>query len=186
MKKFLSATLLSAMFFIGMNAFAQKNEFAGEVSGQFPSANNLSFDPALGYQLNFAHRFFGVPGAGLYVEVPFLAGFNNQRTLTSLFTGQNYNSLYVTPGIKVKFLPAFPLSPYLAAGIGVAHFSASHGGSSESDFVFDIGGGLDLKVFPHVSLRGEVRDFITDTPGLSFNVLQSFAGKTNNVVASGG
>lgn len=174
------------MFLIGVNAFAQKNEFAVEASGLFPSANNLSFEPSLGYQLNYAHRFFGVPGASLYVEVPFLAGFNNNRTLTSLFTGQNYNSLYVTPGVKLKLLPAFPLSPYLAAGIGVAHFSASHSSASESDFAFDIGGGLDLKIFPHVSLRGEVRDFITDTPGLGFNVLQNFVGKSNNVVASGG
>jgi hypothetical protein len=186
MKKLLSATLLSALLLIGVNAFAQKNEVAVEASGLFPSANNLSFDPSVGYQLNYARRFFSVPGASLYVEVPFLAGFNNQRTLTSLFTGQNYNSLYVTPGIKLKLLPAFPLSPYLAAGIGVAHFSASHSGASENDFAVDIGGGLDLKIFPHVSLRGEIRDFITDTPGLNLGLLQDFTGKTNNVVASGG
>lgn len=186
MKKFWSAALLSVLLLAGASAFAQKNEFAVEASGLFPSANNLSFDPSLGYQLNYARRFFGVPGASLYVEVPFLAGFTNNRTLTSLFTGQNYNSLYVTPGVKLKLLPAFPLSPYLAAGIGVAHFSASNGGPSQSNFAFDIGGGLDLKIFPHVSLRGEVRDFITDTPGLGFDVLQNLAGKTNNVVASGG
>ncbi len=186
MRKYLCATLLSAVVLIGASAFAQKNEFAIEAAGQFPSANNLSFDPALGYQLNFAHRFFGVPGASLYVEVPFLAGFNNERTLSSLFTGQNYNSLYVTPGIKLKFLPAFPLSPYLAAGIGVAHFSASQSNASETDFAVDVGGGLDLKIFPHVSLRGEVRDFITDTPGLNLDLIQNFTGKTNNVVASGG
>ena len=186
MKKLLSATLLGATLLIAASAFAQKNEFAVEASGQFPSANNLSFDPAVGYQLNFAHRLIGVPGAGLYVEVPFLAGFNNLRTINSLFTGQNYNSLYVTPGIKLKLLPAFPLSPFLAAGIGVAHFSASHSGASENDFAFDVGGGLDLKVFPHISLRGEVRDFITDTPGLNLDLVQNFTGKTNNVVASGG
>jgi hypothetical protein len=120
------------------------------------------------------------------VEVPFVAGFSNQRTLTSLFNGQNYNSLYFTPGIKVKFVPGFFLSPYLAGGVGLAHFSASNGGGSENDFAADIGGGLDIKVLPHVSLRGEVRDFITDTPGLSFNVLQNIIGKTNSIVASGG
>lgn len=186
MKKLLSVTLLSVVFLIGVNAFAQKNEFAVEASGQFPSANNLSFDPAVGYQLNYARRLVGVPGASIYVEVPFLAGFNNERTITILFTGQNYNSLYVTPGIKLKLLPAFPLSPYLAAGIGVAHFSASNSGGSESDFAVDVGGGLDIKVFPHISLRGEVRDFITDTPGLNLDLVQNFTGKTNNVVASGG
>jgi hypothetical protein len=186
MKKSLSASLLGTILLIGVNALAQKNEFAVEASGQFPSANNLNFDPAVGYQLNYAHRLIGIPGAGVYLEVPFLAGFNNLRTINSLFTGQNYNSLYVTPGIKLKLLPAFPLSPFLAVGIGVAHFSASHSGASENDFAVDVGGGLDLKVFPHISLRGEVRDFITDTPGLNLDLVQNFTGKTNNVVASGG
>jgi opacity protein-like surface antigen len=186
MKKLLSTTLLSLICLIGVNASAQKNEFAAEASGQFPSADNLSFDPAVGYQLNYAHRLLGAPGVGIYVEVPFVAGFNNQRTLTSLFTGQDYNSLYFTPGIKVKLLPSFFLSPYFAGGIGLAHFSASNAGGSENDFAIDVGGGLDMKVFPHLSLRGEVRDFITDTPGLNLDLLQNFTGKTNNVVVSGG
>ena len=184
MKKLLSAAALTAIFLVGLNAFAQKNEFAVEASGQFPSADNLSFDPAVGYQLNFAHRLIGIPGAGVYLEVPFLAGFSNQRTLTTPFGGvQNYKSLYITPGIKVKLLPAFPLSPYLAAGIGVAHFNSAVYSGSENDFAVDVGGGLDMKVFPYVSLRGEVRDFITDTPNLN---LFPGSGKTNNVVVSGG
>jgi opacity protein-like surface antigen len=186
MKRWFAITLLGLVCLAGVHAFAQKNEFAAEASGQFPSANNLSFDPAVGFQLNYARRLIGVPGVGVYVELPFLAGFNNLRTVASLFNGQNYSSLYVTPGIKVKFLPSFFLSPYLAGGIGVAHFSASNSGGSETDFAADVGGGLDVKVFPHVSLRGEVRDFITDTPGLNLGLLQNFTGKTNNVVASGG
>lgn len=187
MKKAFQLVLLAAMCLPVIQAHAQKNEFAAEASGQFPSANNLSFDPAVGFQLNYAHRLIGVPGIGLYVEVPFLAGFNNLRTLASLENGQNYNSLYVTPGVKLKLLPGFFLSPYLAGGVGVAHFSAStSSGGSETDFAADIGGGLDVKVFPYLSLRGEVRDFITDTPGLNLGVLNNFVGKTNNVVASGG
>jgi len=183
MRKLLSAALVSVILLFAVTAFAQKNEFAVEASGQFPSAGNLSFDPAVGYQLNFAHRLVGVPGAGIYLEVPFLAGFSDQRNY-NLFGGvQNYKSLYVTPGIKVKLLPAFPLSPYLAAGIGVAHFNSAAYSGSENDFAIDVGGGLDMKVFPHVSLRGEVRDFITDTPNLNFYFA---GGKTNNVVVSGG
>lgn len=187
MKKSFWIGLLSFVCALAVNAHAQKNEFAAEVSGLFPSTNNLSIDPAAGFQLNYAHRLIGVPGVSLYLEVPFLAGFNNLRTVASLENGQNYSSIFVTPGLKVKFVPSFFLSPYLAGGIGVAHFNASNSGGSETDFAADIGGGLDIKVFPHVSLRGEVRDFITDTPGLGvLNLIQNFTGKTNNVVASGG
>lgn len=187
MKKSFWIGLLSLVCMLAVNAYAQKNEFAAEVSGLFPSTNNLSIDPAAGFQLNYAHRLIGVPGVALYVEVPFLAGFNNLRTIATLENGQNYSSIFVTPGVKVKFVPGFFISPYLAGGIGVAHFNASNSGGSETDFAADIGGGLDIKVFPHVSLRGEVRDFITDTPGLgALNLLENFTGKTNNVVASGG
>lgn len=186
MKVLYSCVLLFVISTLAVTANAQKNEFAAEASGQFPSANNLSFEPAAGFQLNYAHRLAGASGVGLYLEVPFLAGFNNLRTVTSLFTGQDYSSLYVTPGVKVKFVPEFFLSPYVAGGIGVAHFDASNSGGSETDFAVDIGGGVDMKILPHVSLRGEVRDFITDTPGFNLNLIQNFTGKTNNVVASGG
>jgi opacity protein-like surface antigen len=181
--------VLSCVCLVALAAQAQKNELAGEISGAFPSANNLNFNAAVGYQVNYAHRLFKVPGAGLYVEVPFLAGFSNQRTLNSLLNGQNYNSLYFTPGLELKLLPEFFISPYLAGGIGVAHFHSSTTSASENDFAGDIGGGLDVKVLPHVSLRGEVRDFITSTPGLNLGLLGQFtslSGTTNNVVASGG
>jgi opacity protein-like surface antigen len=189
MKRLAVTAVLVCLCLASLAAQAQKNEFAAEVSGLFPSANNLSFDPALGYQLNYAHRLLGIPGVGIYVELPFVAGFSNTRTIASLANGQNYNSLYFTPGLKVKFLPSFFISPYLAGGIGVAHFHSSTTSASENDFAGDIGGGLDVKVFPHVSLRGEVRDFITSTPGLNFGALgnlTSLVGTTNNVVASGG
>jgi opacity protein-like surface antigen len=187
MKKPLWMSLLSLVCTFGVNAHAQKNEFAVEASGLFPSTNNLNIDPAAGFQVNYAHRFGGMPGVNVYLEVPFLAGFSNLRTVSSLINGQNYSSLFVTPGVKVKFIPEFFISPYLAGGIGVAHFNASSSGGSETDFAADIGGGLDMKVLPHVSLRGEVRDFITDTPGFGrLDLIQNFTGKTNNVVASGG
>lgn len=189
MRRFFVMAVLTGTCLCALAAEAQKNEFAAEVAGAFPSANNLSFEPAVGYQLNYAHRLLGVPGAGLYVEVPFLAGFDNTRTLISLANGQNYNSLYFTPGLKLKLFPAFFLSPYIAGGVGVAHFHSSTTSVAENDFAGDIGGGLDVKVLPHVSLRGEVRDFITSTPGLSLGVLgqlTSFTGSTNNIITSGG
>lgn len=189
MRRFALTAVMACVCLAGLAAHAQKNEFAAEVAGAFPSANNLSFEPALGYQLNYAHRLLALPGVGLYIEVPFVAGFSNTRTLVSLANGQNYNSLYFTPGIKVKFVPGFFISPYLAGGIGVAHFHSASTSASENDFAGDIGGGLDVKVFPHVSLRGEVRDFITSTPELNLGLLgqlTSLSGTTNNVVASGG
>jgi hypothetical protein len=185
MTKWLCLVVLASVSLTSLAAHAQKNEFAAEASGLFPSASNLSFEPSAGFQLNYAHRLLSVPLVGLYVEVPFLAGFSNQRTIESLFTHQNYSSLYITPGVKLKFAPGFFLSPYIAGGVGAAHYSASNSGGSTTEFAADLGGGLDIKVLPHISLRGEVRDFWTNTPGLG-SLLNTFAGKTNNVIASGG
>ena len=47
---------------------------------------------------------------------------------------------------------------------------------------FDIGGGLDLNVFPFVSLRGKMRDFNSGGVGLQSLVL----GRQNNVFVTFG
>jgi hypothetical protein len=179
--------LLAGVCLFSMAAQAQ-NEFAAEVSGAFPSANNFSIDPSVGFQLNYAHRIVSTPGLGLYVEVPFLAGFNNTRSIPTLFTSQTFSSLFFTPGLKLKFLPGFFISPYVAGGIGFGHFHSSNYGTSETDFAGDIGGGVDIKVFPHLSLRGEVRDFITTTPGIGpiGTLGVPVSGNMNNVITSGG
>ena len=186
MKRCIHLAIMACVCLAGLTAYAQKNEFAADASWQFPQASNLNFSSAVGFQLNYAHRLIGAPGAGLYVEVPFLAGFDGSRSIPSLLAYQNYNSLYFTPGLKLKLLPSFFISPYLAAGVGLAHYKTSDGSASETDFASDYAGGMDVKVFPHLSLRGEVRDFLTTTPGLTFNNLTSLPGHTNNVVASTG
>jgi opacity protein-like surface antigen len=162
---------------------AQKNELAAEGSGLVnASATNPSFGGGL--QINYAHRLVGIPGVGLYVEVPFVAGFNNTGFSVRDLRVENVNSYFVTPGLKVKFAPGFFLSPYLAAGVGFAHFSSSTTNTSDTTFAADWGGGLDIKLVPIVGLRIEARDFYTGTPALV--PLIGSVGNQNNVVVSGG
>jgi opacity protein-like surface antigen len=178
---FLAVVCLS--FSIG--ASAQSNELAITGGGQFSS--NDFFDSKTSWVIggNFAHRIFSVPFVSLYFEVPVVVAPNSGLKLTST----DYSSVFVTPGVKLKLAPSFPLSPYVAAGVGFAHFRADATATTPSDShtnaVFDIGGGLDLKIAPFVSLRGEVRDFYSGIP--DFNVLGgSLSGRQHNVVPQAG
>ena len=164
-------------------ASAQRNELAAEASGLIDaSATNPSFGGGL--QINYAHRLVGVPGVGLFVEVPFVAGFNNTGFSVRELQRENINSYFLTPGLKVKFVPGFFLSPYLAAGIGFAHFSSTTTSASDTTFAADWGGGFDIKLVPIVGLRIEARDFYTGTPALV--PLLGSVGNQHNVVVSGG
>jgi opacity protein-like surface antigen len=175
---------LALLSLVPLVAHAQKNELAFEAVGVVDaSATNPGY--GTGLQINYAHRLVGVPGVALYVEVPFVAGFNGTEFNVAQLQRVNYNNYFFTPGVKVKFVPGFFLSPYLAAGIGFAHFSNTGlNGATDTTYAVDFGGGLDIKVVRFLALRLEARDFYTPTPVLI--PLAGSLGNQNNVALSGG
>jgi len=151
---------------------------------------NLGTGTAL--QANYGYRLLGGDIAAIYGEVHLLA--NPQRQITS--PNQNLTrdvaSLFLTPGIRVKFAPKKSISPYFAVGAGWANFEQStttlagdpnpaprhtNGG------VFDYGAGVDIKFWRFVGLRGEVRDFYSSSFSYSAGPL---SGRQHNVVVGGG
>lgn len=164
-------------------ACAQNNELAAEASGLVnTSATNPSFGG--GFQVNYARRIVGVPGIALYGELPFVAGFNNTGVDLLQLQQVDFNSFYLTPGLRVKFVPAFFISPYVAAGVGWGHFSGKNTNTSDDRFVSDWGAGLDIKVAPFVGLRLEGRDFYSGVPSL-IPVVGSLGNQHNVVVSAG-
>ena len=178
-----AATVVLLLACATLAANAQSNELALEASGSInTSATNPSFGG--GFQVNYAHRLVGVPGVALYGEIPFVAGFNNTGIDVERLQRVDFDSFYLTPGVRVKFVPAFFISPYLAAGVGWGHFSGNNTNTSDNRFVVDWGGGLDFKIAPVVGLRLEARDFYSGAPNLV--PLLGSIGNQNNVVVSGG
>jgi hypothetical protein len=160
---------------------AQSNELAITAGGQF--SNNAFFETGASWAVgaNFAHRIAHVPFVGLYFEIPVVVAPKSVINITD----SSYSSLFVTPGLKVKFAPSFPISPYLAGGVGVARFhngaTALTSDQTNTKAVFDIGGGLDFKIAPFFSARAEVRDFYSGLP--SFDLVSGgLSGRQNNVV----
>jgi len=164
-------------------AHAQKNEFVVSASGIVTSAS-FNANSSAGFQINYARRLIPLPLGSLYLELPFVAGFDGSRSSALNLNTENYNTLYFTPGLKVKFAPGFPVSAYLAAGAGWGSFRATNTSATANKFAADLGGGVDFKVFPYISLRGEVRDYYTSSPTLDFPAI--YHGNVNNIVFSGG
>jgi hypothetical protein len=70
-------------------------------------------------------------------------------------------------------------------GVGLARFNRHLNGGATSaspTAAFDIGGGLDIKLAPFISLRRELRDFNSGGLGLQTPV----AGRQNNLFATVG
>jgi hypothetical protein len=151
---------------------------------------NLGSGVALG--VNYGRRLVAGNLLALYGEVGLLASplrdvSSNVNTATA-----NFASLYITPGVRLKFFPTSALSPYIAVGGGYADYEQSttllNGQPNPASRqvargVFDFGAGIDLRIFKWVALRGEARDYFTGAPAYN---LAGITGGQHNVQISGG
>jgi hypothetical protein len=194
---FLALAMVAPTF--PVHALAQSNDITLSLGGtlcpsrdfQSPTtgATQTSADISLG--VNYGRRFLDAEVAELYGEVESVALPNRGLTAATATVPQNYASLYVAPGLRLKVLPSARLSPWFAVGGGYALYEQSaklsNGQNTTNKFlsrgVFDFGGGLDYKVFRFLGLRGEVRDFLSGNPNLNVALSSS---TQHNVVASGG
>ena len=173
---------------------ASTNELAFGLGG-IPALSR-SDTPSLGagsgvaFQVNYGRRFLNGKNVALYGEINFLA--SPLRDVSSSVTAatRNFASLYLTPGIRVKFRPASRVSPYAVVGGGYADYEQSttridgqpNSASRElARGVFDFGAGVDVRVWRFVAIRGEARDFYTGLPG--YNVA-AISGGQHNVTAT--
>jgi opacity protein-like surface antigen len=168
-------------------AAGQSFEVAGLVGGHIPISPSVNVSTGFAVQGNLAGRIAGVPMVGVYVEVPVIATWGIDAG-TSCVTDAvcKFSSLWVTPGLKLKIGSALPVSPYFLAGGGVVRFKTTQSDNStnsETHPVFDIGGGLDVKIAPYVSLRGELRDMYSGSPRLT---IESITGHQHNLMLSAG
>jgi hypothetical protein len=194
---FLALALLAPTFTV--QALAQSNDITLSLGGtpsqsrgfRSPTAGTAQTSADISLGANYGHRFLDAEVAALYGEIEFVALPNRSLAATTAIVPQNYASLYVTPGVRLKVLPSARLSPWVAVGGGYALYEQSaklsNGQNTTNKFlsrgVFDFGGGLDYKAFRLLGLRGEVRDFLSGNPNLNVALSSS---TQHNVVASGG
>ncbi len=167
--------------FFSLGALAQKNELAVTAGAQFPNNSQFNSGNSWAVGASFAHRILHAPLASLYWEIPVVGAPENVMKTPFRTT---YSSLFITPGLKLKLAPEFPISPWLAAGVGVARFhnsaNTAFSDQTATKAVFDIGGGLDWKIAPFLSARAEVRDFYSGLPDIAS--ASGLSGRQHNVV----
>jgi opacity protein-like surface antigen len=184
-----------------INVFAQQNEVglllgANDTQGRdFAPPSISSFRPGTGltFEITYARRFTDAKLASMHFEVVLAATPNTDIDSSNVALPRSYSSIFVTPGLKFKLLPGFFLSPYVAAGAGYARFNVSDttisGGTTtvttrgSNKAVYNYGVGAELKFFPGLSLRGEIRNFISGSPNLGPTLLED---TRRNVIYGGG
>jgi hypothetical protein len=203
-KQAVIAVLAATMSILGAAAAAQdeKNELSGMLGRTFISDQGIVgatyFNPfvrsgkGLTFQVNYARRFFGTPIYALSGEVP--AAFNLDEKLNSGsdVVPSNYKQIFVAPSLRLNLFPATAVSPWVSVGGGFAHFSenknliyyGANPGASTTSGVLQGGFGLDVKVWHHISIRGEVRDFWSGEP--DFPLADTGKTRQHNYFVGGG
>ncbi len=183
-KGFCLPILLLMIFACAPSIFAQEHELAlliGRLKASDRSLDSVApvraaFSGAVAYQFNYANRMVNGEVASLHWELAITGAPRTGVKSTNVLLPRTYSTLIFTPGVKLKVFPGGGFSPYLVSGVGLGRFSLSDtningspntGDRSNTSFVFNFGGGVDLNVLGPVSVRGEVRDYMTGTPSFS-------------------
>ena len=150
------------------------------------------------YEGTGAVRLANLKLVSLHLEVPVAvipsAGVDFSGIAATVPVGSSgllkLSTLFITPSLRVKLAPTFPLSPFVSIGGGLAHY---HGDvPSENKGALQFGGGVDIKTgIPLLGFRAEVRDFVTGQPNFGIvsaftNPSQPTGSRRHNVLAGGG
>ncbi len=166
----------------------QSNQIAGIFGRSFISNQSVSgtglanpdvhFGDGLSYEANLSHSFFNFGIAGLSVELPFVYNPSTNVQFGLNTVPKDFRAYFLTPAARVNFFPGTAFSPWVSIGAGFASFTPNNtlefggvnAGKNTTSSVFEVGGGLDVRVSDHFKVRGEVRDFNTDEPPINVNL----------------
>ena len=166
----------------------------GSIQGASRSGNgtNLELGSGVAFQANYGYRFLANDTAALYGEVHFLANPLREVTSANGSLTRDVATIYATPGVRVKFLPAKAVAPFVSIGFGYALYEQSlfqiDGQPNPASRFLNrgalmYGGGVDFKFWRFVGLRAEIRDFYGAGPAYNTNAI---SGGQHNLVIGGG
>jgi hypothetical protein len=179
----LGMKLLLLMIFSCSLAVAEKSqnsEFSVLAGATSPTAHVIVGPNAIvtgqtggAVQLAYSYQALSCAAGYLYVEIPvtFTIAVHGAFVGNGVVSSSSNDMSLLTPGVRFKLPIQARLSAYGVAGGGVGWFHKNEsrvdksgvfvGSSLTVHGVFDVGGGLDFRLTRLLSLRGEVRDFIS-------------------------
>jgi opacity protein-like surface antigen len=189
---FVAAVLGSLASLISGAHAQEKNELTGligrtlvsdqGVTGTSTPGALLTSGAGVSLEGNYGRRLMDLGIVGLTGEVPFVVNLNQKVHYDLNLVPKDYKSFFVTPSLRANLFPGNGISPWVSVGGGFGYFKENStlefGGSNPGETgtttgIFQIGGGLDVKLFSRFSLRGEVRDFFSGVPQLNVDTGKS-------------
>jgi hypothetical protein len=203
-----AAAVMCCILSVSAAAQDEKNQLTGMIGRIFISDQGIHGPNApvlnpfvrsgkgIAFEVNYSRFLKLTQIYSLSGEVPVVFNLDEDLGSGGNVVPKDYQQIFVTPSARLNLFPLTSFSPWVSLGAGFGHFSenktliyggANPGGSSTSG-VLQGGAGLDvypgLRRFSHFSIRGEVRDFWSNTPDLPL----ANTGKTrqHNYFVSGG
>ena len=197
---FLTAILGSLVTLISVAGAQERNELSGLIGRTFVSDQGVPSNPGalvtsghgLTLEANYGRRLMNFGLLGLTAEVPFVVNVKENVHFELNQIPEDYKSFFVTPALRANLFPDNGISPWVSVGGGFGYFKESStlefGGpnpvkTGTTSGVFQIGGGLDVKLFRRFSVRGQVRDFFSGVPQLNVDTGKS---RQHNFFVGGG
>jgi hypothetical protein len=202
-KRVLTLVLVGFAFLVSHAQANRKNELGlllgatviPDLQTVAPVTSPLRVGSGMTFQLAYARQLSSGQALRFYFEVPALAVPLQDITASNGIVPRNYDSFFVTPGIRLQLAPNHRVSPWFSAGGGYALFDESanrmdgtHNTTrGTSGGAVQFGGGVDLRtpiklLFP-IGFRLEVRDLYTSKPTYNVGTGGAFQ---HNIVFSGG
>lgn len=195
LKSKMAATMI-ALFLGAASVAAQRHEVGLTAGIMKPGESGLSLvgtglGNSFAFQVAYSARVFNMGISSIYLDAPVAFATKTNFETSNAFSLRSYSSLFFTPGVKLKLLPSRGVSPYVVAGVGFARLNPSderingmpNRDNAKLDNAYSIGGGVDIKVAPRISIRGEVRDYNTGAPDFEANLLKK---RQHNLFVTGG
>jgi hypothetical protein len=195
---------VAVVLLISRFAVAQKADAAFVVGGSFVSDAKTTLTvppfPSVSTNIKTDHHFFfegalgvrvlNAKAVSLHVDVPFVGVPSTKLTeSTTAITLDHLSTFFIAPGLKIKFAPGAPVSPWAVIGGGWGHYHLKDASVTQNKGVIEYGGGLDFKTgIPVLGFRGEIRDFVTGTPdfGLAPFITTQSGLHHHNILLGGG
>jgi len=188
MQRFWVAVWLAMTLLVSYAAAQQKSEVAvlfGRtfVDGQkVPNTNffnnTVNFGEGITIEGSYGRHLKGGDFASLTFEVPVAYDFQEELNYGINTIPESYKSLFVTPSIRANLFSGNGVSPWVSFGGGFGHFSESSslvfggpnpGKTGTTTGVYQIGVGVDARLWKNYSARAELRDYNSGVPQLNVN-----------------
>lgn len=198
------AVLMVMMSALVVSAVAQDelNEVSGSIGRTFIKNQTIqgadSFDPyirfgrGLSFEGSYARRLRVTQLFAISGEVPFMFDIKEKLHAHDNVVPPSYNSFFVTPAVRANLFPLTAVSPWASIGGGFGRFSqdknlifsGTNPGKTTTTGVLQYGFGLDVRLKPHFSIRGELRDFWSGAP--DFPLAPTGKSRQHNFFIGGG